>query len=66
MTSTDIALGRRIRVLREGLGMSQDELAQTACFVQTALAIRTCAAPLSPTTPIFSRCSAHAFRSLGR
>ena len=28
MTSTDIALGRRIRVLREGLGMSQDELAQ--------------------------------------
>lgn len=28
MTTTDIVLGRRIRALREGLGMSQDELAQ--------------------------------------
>ena len=28
MTETDIRLGRRIRAIREGMGMSQDELAQ--------------------------------------
>ena len=32
MTTTDIALGRRIRTLRESLGMSQDELAQKAGY----------------------------------